>query len=48
MTTQGKKIKIHEKSDLFSSYDPEQKLLSEEVAVHLERNYINKHRSANH
>ena len=45
MTTQEINLKIHEESDLYSPYDPKQKLLSEDVLSHLERNYINKHRS---
>lgn len=42
MTTQEVNLKIHEESDLYSPYDPKQKLLSEDVLSHLERNYINK------
>ena len=45
MKTQEIKLKIHEEADLFSPMDPEQKLLSEEVVSHLDRNYLNKHRS---
>ena len=46
MITQEIKIKIHEEADLFSSFDPDQKLLSEEVTFYFERNYLNKHRSS--
>ena len=45
MTTQEIKLKIHEEADLFSPLDPDQRLLSEEVTSHLDRNYLNKHRS---
>ncbi len=40
------RLKIHEEADLFSDYDPDQKLLAEDVAQYLEHNYVNKHRSA--
>ena len=39
------KLKIHEEDDLYSPYDPDQKLLSEDVVTHLMRNFIHKHRS---
>ena len=45
MTTQEIKLKIHEEADLFSEYDPDQMLLSEDIASYFERNYLNKHRS---
>lgn len=45
MITQEVKLKIHEEADLFSEYDPDQALLSGDVADYLERNYLNKHRS---
>ena len=45
MTTQEIKLKIHEEADLFSEYDPDQTLLSEDIASYFERNYLNKHRS---
>lgn len=45
MTTKEIKVKIHEEADLYSEYDPEQMLLSEEITGYVERNYINKHRS---
>ena len=45
MTTQEIKLKIHEEDDLYSPFDLDQELLSEEVLTHLERNYLNKHRS---
>ena len=38
------KLRIHEEADLFSAYDPDQALLSEDVVSYLERNYMNKHR----
>lgn len=38
------KLRIHDETDLFSSFDPDRKLLSEEVLTYLERNYMNKHR----
>lgn len=44
MVTQEINLKIQEEDDLFSPYDPQKKLLSEDVLSHLERNYINKHR----
>ena len=39
------KLKIHEEDDLYSPYDPDKKLLAEEVVTHLMRNFIHKHRS---
>ena len=45
MITHELKLKIHEEADLFSAYDPDQTLLSEDVVSYLERNYLNKHRS---
>ena len=45
MITQELKLKIHEEADLFSAYDPDQMLLSEDVVSYMERNYLNKHRS---
>lgn len=47
MLTNDIKLKIHEESDLFTPYDPEQKLLSEEVCAYLIRCYENNHRSHN-
>ena len=47
MNTQEIKLKIHEEADLFSACDPDQTLLSEEVASYLERNYLDKYTSAN-
>lgn len=44
MVTQEINLKIHEEDELFSPYDPQKKLLSEDVLSYLERNYINKHR----
>ena len=44
MVTKEIKLKLHEESDLYSSYDPDQKLLSEDVAIYLTHNYLNKHR----
>lgn len=46
MKSQEIRLRIHDESELFSPYDPDQKLLSEDVASYLERNYLNKHRSA--
>ena len=40
-----REIKIHDESDLFSSFDPDQKLLSDELTSYLAHNYLNKHRS---
>ena len=39
------KLKIHEEDDLYSPYDPDKILLSEDVVTHLMRNFIHKHRS---
>ena len=44
MSKQIIKLKIHEESDLFSSFDPDQKMLSEDISVYLAHNYLNKHR----
>ena len=44
MQTQEIKLRIHEEADLFTPYDPEQKLLSEEVSDYLIRCYRNIHR----
>ena len=38
------KLKIHEESDLFSSFDPDQRMLSEDVAAYLAHNYLNRYR----
>ena len=46
MTANEIKLKIHEESDMFTPYDPEQKLLSEDVSAYLIRCYENKHRSS--
>ena len=45
MNTREIRLKIEKESDLFSGFDPDQKLLSEEVSLHLARNYLNQHRS---
>ena len=45
MNTREIKLKIHEESDLFSPFDPDGKLLSEDVCDHLSRYYLNVHRS---
>ena len=45
MSTKEINLKIHEEADLYSAFDPEQKLLSEDVTEYLARNYLNKHRS---
>ena len=47
MITQEIKLKIHEEAELFSAFDPDQTLLSEEVAAYLERNCLDKYRSDN-
>ena len=47
MIIQEIKLKIHEESDLYSSYDPDQKLLSEDVTLYLAHNYLDKHRKSN-
>ena len=44
MAAQEIKLKIHEEADMFSPFDPEQKLLSEDVSDYLIRCYENKHR----
>ena len=46
MVTRDIKLKIHEEADMFTPFDPEQKLLSEDVAAYLVRNYENVHRRA--
>ena len=45
MSTKEINLKIHEEADLYSAFDPEQKLLSEDVTEYHARNYLNKHRS---
>ena len=37
-------MKIHEESDLFSPYDPQQNLLSEDVLTYWARIFVHKHR----
>ena len=37
MITHEIKLKIHEESDLYSPYDPDQKMLSEEVRLYFEK-----------
>ena len=44
MVTTEIKLKIHEESDMFTPYDPDQKLLSEDVMDYLLRCYENMHR----
>ena len=44
MATNEIKLKIHEESDMFTPYDPDQELLSEDVSAYLIRCYENKHR----
>ena len=44
MTEKIVKLKIHEESDLYSSFDPDQNLLSDEVIGYLTRVFLNKHR----
>ena len=39
------KLRIHEEADMFSPYDPDQEMLSEDVGDYLIRCYENKHRS---
>ena len=41
------KLKIHEESDLFSAYDPDESKLSEDVMSYFKRNYVNLHRWIN-
>ena len=45
MVTREIEMKIHEESDLYSSLDPKQELLSEDVTQYIARNYLDKHRS---
>ena len=47
MNTKEIKLKIHEETDLYSEYDLDQTLLSEDVISHLQRNYLHKHRVSN-
>ena len=47
MKTREISVKVSGESDLYSAFDPEQKLLSEDVSLHLARNYLNKHRAMN-
>ena len=44
MVTKEIKLKIHEESDMFVPYDPDQQLLSHEVSEYLIQCYENKHR----
>ncbi len=44
MVTKEIKLNIHEETDLYSEYDPDQTLLSEDIVSHLQRNYLHKHR----
>ena len=44
--TQQIQLKIHDESDLFTPFDPEQKMISEEVNDYLVRNYQNKFKKA--
>ena len=46
MVTQEIKLRIHEESDMFTPYDPDQKLLSEDVSDYLIRCYENMHRKS--
>ncbi len=38
------KLKIHEENDLYSDYDPDRMLLSEDVVSYFMRNFLHKHR----
>ncbi len=40
------RLRIHEESDLFSPYDPDQMMLSEDISSYLSNCYANKHRAA--
>ena len=40
------KLKIHEESDLFTPYDPDRNLLSEDVSEYVARCYKNNHRKS--
>ena len=44
MVSKEIKLRIHEESDLFSEYDPDQEMLDEGVHDYLVSNYLNKHR----
>ena len=44
MVSREIRLKIHEESDMFSPYDPDQELLSEDISDYLVRYYENKHR----
>lgn len=41
MVTKEIKLNIHEETDLYSEYDPDRTLLSEDIVSHLQRNYRN-------
>ena len=45
METKEIRIKIHDESDLFSQFDPDQNMLSDEMVTYLARNYLNQHRA---
>lgn len=47
MITKEIKLKIHEETDLYSEYDPDQNLLADDVAGYLQHNYLSKHRVSN-
>ncbi len=40
------RLKVHEESDMFSPYDPDQMMLSEDISSYLTTCYENKHRAA--
>ena len=44
MTENTIKLKIHEEADLFSAFDPEQKILSEDVTVYFLNCFISTHK----
>ena len=46
MNTQEIKVKIQDESELYTPFDPEQRLLSEDVSDYLIRNYKNMHRKS--
>lgn len=46
MAIQEFKLRIHEESDLYNPFDPDQEILSEDVSDYLIQQYGNMHRSA--
>ena len=44
MTTKTLRLKIHDEAELYSSFDPDQNMLSDDVVSYLTKTFLNQHR----